>query len=232
MAAFAAAALVSSAACEPGGSSSAGAASSAPPSVSAAPGAAADGRAASAATGPADAAGRPAAASTAPSSATAGSSSTPISAGPLPFDLPSTADLRASRKKVFAHYFTPYPISLNNAAGDADYYKKNYLNPDGEGGKHKQYGGLLRDSPLPRAPLGGDWELQDMETEVRTAVSAGIDGFTVDLLNLDPSSPHRKRVDLLIKAAERVDPGFRIVLMPDMTASQVKGSTRRGSPPR
>ncbi|NUP33750.1 MAG: hypothetical protein HOU01_18865, partial [Streptomycetaceae bacterium] len=167
--------------------------------------------------------GRPGAASATPSPSTAAPSSGPAAAGPLPFDLPSTAVLRASGTKVFAHYFTPYPISLNNAAGDADYYKKNYLNPDGEGGKHKQYGGLLRDSPLPRAPLTGDWELQDMETEVRTAVSAGIDGFTVDLLNLDPSSPHRIRVDLLIKAAERVDPGFRIVLMPDMTASQVKG---------
>ncbi|GAA4955126.1 hypothetical protein GCM10023205_16180 [Yinghuangia aomiensis] len=146
----------------------------------------------------------------------------PAATGPLPFDLPGTAALRASGKKVFAHYFTPYPVSLNNAAGDADYYRKNYLNPDGEGGKHKPYGGLLRDSPLPRAPLSGDWELQDMETEVRNAVSAGIDGFTVDLLNLDPSSPHRKRVDLLVKAAEKVDPGFRIVLMPDMTATQIK----------
>lgn len=143
--------------------------------------------------------------------------------GPLPFDLPSTAELRGSAKKVFAHYFTPYPISLNNKAGADDYYTKHYLRPDGESGKHQAYGGLLRDRPLPRAPLGGDWELQDMETEIRTAVSAGIDGFTVDLLNLDPSSPHRKRVDLLIKAAERVDPGFRIVLMPDMTASQIGG---------
>ncbi|MCF2530584.1 glycoside hydrolase family 71 protein [Yinghuangia soli] len=147
----------------------------------------------------------------------------PAASGPLPFDMPGTAALRSSPKKVFAHYFTPYPISLNNAQGADDYYTKHYLNPAGENGKHQPYGGLLRDRPVPRAPLPGDWELQDMETEVRTAVSAGIDGFTVDLLNLAPGTPHRKRVELLVKAAERVDPGFRIVLMPDMTATQVKG---------
>ncbi|MEU8139717.1 glycoside hydrolase family 71 protein [Streptodolium elevatio] len=160
-----------------------------------------------------------------PGPTTAAPSTPPASPGngPLPFDLPGTAELRGSAKKVFAHYFTPYPVSLNNKGGADDYYTKNYLNPNGEGGKHKAYGGLLRDRPLPREPLAGDWELQDMETEIRTAVSAGIDGFTVDLLNLDPASPHRKRVDLLIKAAERVDPGFRIVLMPDMTASQIGG---------
>lgn len=148
--------------------------------------------------------------------------------GALPFDMPGTAELRGSAKKVFAHYFTPYPISLNNKGGADDYYTKHYLRPDGESGKHLAYGGLLRDRPLPRDPLPGDWELQDMETEVRTAISAGIDGFTVDLLNLDPANPHRKRVDLLIKAAERVDPGFRIVLMPDMTASQVTGLDQNG----
>lgn len=134
---------------------------------------------------------------------------------PLPFDLPSTAQLRASQKKVFAHYFTPYPISLDNKAADVDYYTRNYLQPNGENGKHAAYGGLLRDRPTPRAPLTGDWALADMKTEVRTAIAAGIDGFTVDLLN---GTQHRTRVQLLIKAAEQVDPGFSIVLMPDMTS--------------
>ncbi|MDI2127498.1 endo-1,3-alpha-glucanase family glycosylhydrolase [Yinghuangia seranimata] len=146
----------------------------------------------------------------------------------LPFALPSTAALRSSPHKVFAHYFTPYPVSLDNAAPADDYYARNYLNPAGEGGRHQAYGGLLRDRPLPRAPLSGDWELQDMESEVRTAVSAGIDGFTVDLLDLTPGSQHRKRVDALVKAAERVDPGFRVILMPDMTAGKIKGLDAAG----
>jgi glycosyl hydrolase family 71 len=177
------------------------------------------------------------AASTTTSSATASSTSPSTTAttapattaeGPLPFDLPSTETLRGSDRLVFAHYFTPYPISLDNRAADVDYYTRNYLNPDGEGGIHAAYGGLLRDRPQPRAPLTGSWELQDMESEVRTAIAAGIDGFTVDLLNLSATSAHRRRVDLLIQAAEQVDPGFRIVLMPDMTATQIKGLDAAG----
>ena len=151
-----------------------------------------------------------------------------VAASPLPFDLPATATLRGSPRKVFAHYFTPYPVSLDNKAATDDYYTRNYLNPAGEGGIHKAYGGLLRDRPAARAVLSGDYRLEDMKREVRAAIAAGLDGFTVDLLNLSPASPHRQRVDLLIKAAAAVDPGFKIVLMPDMTATQVKGLDAAG----
>lgn len=137
-------------------------------------------------------------------------------AGPLPFAMPAQATLRGSAKKVFAHYFTQFPISLDNKPSESDYYARNYLTPGGESGKHAAYGGFLRNRPLPRAVLTGDWALEDMKTEVRRAAAAGIDGFTIDLLNL--SGYHFERTKLLIKAAEQVDPGFRIVLMPDMTS--------------
>ncbi|MGW2148445.1 endo-1,3-alpha-glucanase family glycosylhydrolase [Nonomuraea bangladeshensis] len=133
--------------------------------------------------------------------------------GPLPFTLPGTAALRASGKKVFAHYFTPYPVSLDNAAPENDYYARNYLKPEGESGKHAAYGGLLRDRPTGRAPLTGDYALADLKTEVKQAIAAGLDGFTVDILSV--TSAHWTRVQNLVKAAEAVDPGFRIVLMPD-----------------
>ncbi|MFF2650209.1 glycoside hydrolase family 71 protein [Streptomyces sp. NPDC058045] len=134
----------------------------------------------------------------------------------LPFDLPAADTLRRSQHLVFAHYFTPYPLSLDNQPPDRDYYSRNYLRPDGEGGKHAAYGGLLRDRPAPRAPRRGNWRLADLEQEVRTARDAGLDGFTVDLLSL--SGPNWQRVKLLLTAAHRVDPAFRIQLMPDMTA--------------
>ncbi|SCE09881.1 hypothetical protein GA0115252_13041, partial [Streptomyces sp. DfronAA-171] len=67
----------------------------------------------------------------------------------LPFDLPAVKTLHASGKKVYAHYFTPYPLSLDNQAPGADYYARNYLRPEGESGKHAAYGGLLRDRPRP-----------------------------------------------------------------------------------
>ncbi|GAA3428342.1 hypothetical protein GCM10018953_55250 [Streptosporangium nondiastaticum] len=135
-------------------------------------------------------------------------------AGPLPFAMPGTTQLRASARKVFAHYFPPYPVSLDNQDPASDYYARNYLKPDGESGKHSAYGGLLRDRPLGRAPLSGDWASADYETEVRQAVAAGLDGFTVDILSV--TSSQWTRVRKLVAAAEAVDPGFKIVLMPDM----------------
>ncbi|MFE5807771.1 endo-1,3-alpha-glucanase family glycosylhydrolase [Streptomyces sp. NPDC056491] len=139
--------------------------------------------------------------------------------GALPFDMPQPAALRsgeAGRKLVFAHYFTPYPLSLDNAAADRDYYTRNYLSPDGENGKHGRYGGLLRDRPLPVTPKSGDWEYANLQQEVRAARAAGIDGFTLDLLSL--SGKNWDRSNLLMAAARSVDPEFKIMLMPDMTS--------------
>ncbi|MEU6890677.1 endo-1,3-alpha-glucanase family glycosylhydrolase [Streptomyces sp. NPDC046557] len=143
----------------------------------------------------------------------------PRPTGALPFDLPAPAALRsgaAGKKLVFAHYFTPYPLSLDNASADVDYYTRNYLSLAGENGKHQRYGGLLRDRPLPVPPKSGDWEAANLRQEVRTARDAGIDGFTLDLLAL--SGSNRDRAELLMSAAHAVDPAFKIMLMPDMTA--------------
>lgn len=41
-------------------------------------------------------------------------------ASPFAFDLPSLDELRASEKKVYAHYFPLYPISIDNAPPDQD----------------------------------------------------------------------------------------------------------------
>jgi Glycosyl hydrolase family 71 len=136
--------------------------------------------------------------------------------GPLPFELPAQSVLKGSAKKVFAHYFTPYPISLDDKAADADYYTRNYLTPGGESGKHVAYGGLLRDRPLPRDPLGGDYQLKDMQTEVARATGAGLDGFSLDLLSVSDSSANWTRAKKLIQAAGTTDPNFKIMLMPDM----------------
>lgn len=152
----------------------------------------------------------------------AGTSRTPC----WPFDQPPIDSLRASPRKVFAHYFSPYPISLDNQPAETDYYTRNYLDPDGEGGIHRDYGGLLRERPWPRPPwpAGSEWEVLDMETEVRRAIAIGLDGFAFDVLNPNPSSPHRRRLDALLTAVERVDPGFSIQLILDMTASSFGGS--------
>ncbi|MBB2899564.1 hypothetical protein FHR75_000352 [Kineococcus radiotolerans] len=136
----------------------------------------------------------------------------------LPFDMPSASASKAQGKLVFAHYMPSLPVSLDNADPANDYYARNYLKPGGEGGKHAAYGGFLRDRPLPVAKqAGSDWKLKNFELEVRQAKSAGIDGFSVDLLSVNPGSPLYQNQKLLLQAAQNVG-GFSILLVPDMTA--------------
>ncbi len=141
---------------------------------------------------------------------------------PLPFDLPATSELRSSPHKVFAHYFTPYPLSVDNVPSEKDYYATHYLNPDGEDGKHKAYGGFLRDRPLPQpVSTSKTWELDNYRTEIRRASAAGLDGFTVDMLSVTPGDYNWERLNTLVKAADETDPGFSMVLMPDSTSAAV-----------
>ncbi len=141
--------------------------------------------------------------------ASADSTSTP--------DLPyRVAGIGTSERKVLAHYFPPFPVSLDNKAPADDYYGRNYLNPDGEGGKFKSVGGFLRDRPLGRAPISGDYKLQDALTEVKQAQSASVDGFTVDILSW--SGANWDRSLLMARAATQSGTGFVTVPNIDMTA--------------
>ena len=66
------------------------------------------------------------------------------SRSPWPFERPPLKALRRSPRKVFAHYFSPFPISIDNRDPESDYYARGYLSVDGERGKHRAYGGYLR----------------------------------------------------------------------------------------
>lgn len=136
-----------------------------------------------------------------------------------PFDAPPLASLRASPKKVFGHYFSPYPISIDNKDPELDYYAKNYLVPTGENSKFAYCGGFLKQRPIPQPPRAADldYELLNLEEEVRRAAAIGLDGFTYDILST--TGTHWDRLLKLLEAASNVDPGFRVVLMPDMTST-------------
>lgn len=135
----------------------------------------------------------------------------------LPFNRLPAARLRASPRKVFAHYFPPFPISIDNRPPEQDYYTTQFLDPAGEGGRHLAYGGFLRDRPLPRPPrAGADWAHEDMCEEVRRAAAIGLDGFACDILA--STGQNWSRIQDLMAAAAETDPGFKIVLEPDMTA--------------
>jgi hypothetical protein len=155
------------------------------------------------------------------STATTSTATVATPAAPLPFDLPATSVLRSSPRKAFAHYVPWMPQSVDNKA--PDYYDRHFLVPTGESGKHVAYGGWMRDRPLAR-PIIADsaWKLRDLETEVRQAVAGGLDGFAVDIVQLvDVGGTQWTAINALLQAARNVDPGFKIMLMPDMTGTSM-----------
>lgn len=145
-----------------------------------------------------------------------------------PYDRPSIAALRGSSKKVFAHYFSPYPLSLDNQPPATDYYARHYLNPDGEGGKFFASGGLLTERPTPQTPrpAGTDYVELNSQTEIRRAAAIGMDGFIYDLLST--SGAHWTRLLAMLRAIPKTDAGFKVLLTFDMnTSSFGSGTTGR-----
>lgn len=139
-----------------------------------------------------------------------------------PFDMPSTQTLQNSPRKVFGHYFTPYPLSIDNKLeSDPDYYAKNYINPNpltDDEKKHTLYGGFFRQRPLPRTPIATDYKIQDKKTEITRAMNAGLDGFTLNMLSIASGNLNRQKQEEMLNAANQLNNGFKIMLMPDMNS--------------
>lgn len=144
----------------------------------------------------------------------------------LPFKLDHAA-LKKSPKMLFAHYFPPYPTSFENADPSTDYYTRNYLNMNGESGSHLTYGGLLRNRPMGRKPLSGDWAEADRRQEIQDAYDAGINGWVVDLLS--PSGPNWTRALAVAASADAMFPdgSFKVIPMFDTTASFGKETSQQ-----
>jgi glycosyl hydrolase family 71 len=137
----------------------------------------------------------------------------------LAFTMPDSSVLLKAQKKVFAHYFYPFPLSIENKPADGDYYNAQYLTPQGENGKHTATGGYLRQRPLPVSPnASAEWRLQNVETEVRMAIARGITGFTIDVMSGKEAADSNSHLNMLLNAAKAVDPRFKIVVMPDISA--------------
>lgn len=144
-------------------------------------------------------------------------SSSPPSAC-LPIRMPNVDALFSSRRKVFAHYFNRFPLSLDNKESSEDYYATEFLSPKGEHNKWLAQGGFLRSRPLP-VPIGpaNRYVVENLKKEVRLALSRGITGFTFDILSMGDITPGSFLPNML-EAASEVDPRFAIVLMPDMAS--------------
>jgi len=137
----------------------------------------------------------------------------------LAFALPGADSLFSSSKKVFAHYFYPFPLSIGNKSASDDYYNVNYLNRNGESGKWTAFGGYLRQRPLP-VGVNSDrnYQLNNVQREVRMAIARGITGFTFDVLSAKETTGSNTHLQMLLSAAQAVDPRFKILIMPDIAA--------------
>lgn len=146
---------------------------------------------------------------------------TPTTA-PKPTSSPSAAPTGQpasvpSDRKVFAVYFPPYPLSLDNAPTASDYYTRNYLTVDGERGAHAAYGGLLRDRPLPvGASSSSTWKVDNLRKEIRQAKAAGIDGFFVNVMS---TSGLNWETTVNLFAASKLEGGYPVIPMVDGTTS-------------
>jgi hypothetical protein len=140
--------------------------------------------------------------------------------------MPSTDTLFNSPKKVFAHYFHPFPVSLDNAASVKDYYNTQYLTKAGESNKWAKQGGYLRQRPLGvAASTNPNWEQLNMEGEVRAAIARGITGFAFDSMSASDATDPKSALHLLLAAAHAVDSRFKIMIMPDLTVLRGDSNT-------
>jgi hypothetical protein len=144
----------------------------------------------------------------------------------MPAAMPSTDTIFNSTKKIFAHYFSPFPVSIDNAPPASDYYNTEYLSRAGESGKWAKQGGYLRQRPLGvPASTKSNWQQANMEGEVRAAIARGITGFTFDSMSASDATDSNSALHMMLAAAHAVDSRFKIIVMPDIT---VLGSDTNG----
>jgi hypothetical protein len=144
----------------------------------------------------------------------------------LPIAMPTADSLFKSPKRVFAHYIPTFPTSIDNKPSAVDYYNVGYLNPAGENDKWLAEGGFLRQRPT-GVSVGNDsrWRQLNMEREVRMAIARGITAFAFDVMSLSVATDPAGSLQTMLAAAEAVDPRFKIMVMPDMSALKSDSAT-------
>jgi Glycosyl hydrolase family 71 len=136
----------------------------------------------------------------------------------LPITMPSADAMFKASKKIFAHYFYPFPISIDNRQPAEDYYNAQYLNKNGESNKWLAEGGYLRQRPLGVNPsTNPQWRQLNMQREVAAAIARGITGFTFDVMSLEEVTDATSQLHTMLKAAQAVDSRFKVIVMPDIT---------------
>lgn len=149
----------------------------------------------------------------------------------FPWASADTATLRASGPRVLAHYMGTHTMQRYIPDGlGLNYHATVYQDVFGEDGQHSAYGGLERTGPLwdtsrypvPYAALEAA-QLADCEDEIREMIAAGIDGIVLNIQGGPGAGPadqwavNHWVVSLrIVQAALNVDPGFVVLVSPDM----------------
>ncbi|SAK65850.1 Glycosyl hydrolase family 71 [Caballeronia glebae] len=135
-----------------------------------------------------------------------------------PFAISTALIGTGHRPYVFAHYFTPFPLSIDNLPARSDYYCTEYLTRSGEGSKYASVGGYLRDRPLPLTRYTTSvYKERALAVEILRARKIDLDGFGVDILQLN-SGTLWDDVMRVYSVAQHVAPNFMILAEPDMAS--------------
>jgi hypothetical protein len=149
----------------------------------------------------------------------------------LPFDLIERESLITMDRKIWAHAFVTYPIGGDGRANNQSSFPGGWWADRMPGGtQNPTYGGELRDrmlDPFTRPRTEPNWWILDRAQEVVWARNTGMDGFTVDWLNLNDGSGDN-RTGQVREYAEAVrylgvQDDFKLILMPDGTTSICDG---------
>lgn len=139
----------------------------------------------------------------------------------LPFQLAPEAELRASKRKVFAYFYPIYSSGASSEDPGVSWFTLTTLNASTDiDPNRKDAGTKIFYHPLLRPPMeqGLSQEeqfIQGREEEIRLAKQMGLDGFVVDFFSYPEDAGGQKYFDKIsfatLKAAERVDPEFKII---------------------
>lgn len=127
---------------------------------------------------------------------------------------------------AIGHDWTQGPISFDGEPAASDFVTRGYLDPAGEKGIHRAYGGFARDRSL-ESPNLAAWKvspaeglLADYRTMIDWSVRCGLDAIASNLMSSAPTSPHTARQRACLQAADE-HPTFRVVIQPDMNTTLV-----------
>jgi hypothetical protein len=136
----------------------------------------------------------------------------------FPFERPDRAALVSSPRKVFFHYFPPFPLSFKNQPRGRDHYDDQYLRREGEDNRYANLGGYLRERPMAVGPWQSRfWQQINYAIEILRARLTGADGYLVDILRLR-SDPSWERIRILFDTTAAITRDFHIALEPDAAA--------------